>query len=66
MVGVPYNTARNNGTGDALFLRNNETGDALFLSNNEYNCFNNLTGALTRKSIWTSKSFLLIVDLLIN
>ncbi|KAL1205414.1 putative NAC domain-containing protein 94 [Cardamine amara subsp. amara] len=41
MLGVPYNTARNIGTGDALFLRNSETGDALFLSNNENNYFNN-------------------------
>lgn len=45
MLGVPYNAARNSGTGDALFLRNSETGDTLFLSNNENNYFNNLTGA---------------------
>ncbi|CAE6204804.1 unnamed protein product [Arabidopsis arenosa] len=38
MLGVPYNTARNSGTGDALFL-----------SNNENNYFNNLTGALTHE-----------------
>ncbi|AED94479.1 unnamed protein product [Arabidopsis thaliana] len=49
MLGVTYNTARNNGTGDALFLRNNGTGDALVLSNNENNYFNNLTGGLTHE-----------------
>lgn len=49
MLGVQYNTARNSGTGDALFMRNSETGDALFLSNNENNYFNNLTGALTHE-----------------
>ncbi|KAF8107468.1 hypothetical protein N665_0121s0021 [Sinapis alba] len=49
MLGVPYNIARNNGTGDAMFLRNSETGNALFPNSNEDNYFHNLAGGLTHE-----------------
>lgn len=49
MLGVPYNIARNNGTGDTIFLRNSETGNALFPSNNDDNYFHNLAGGLTNE-----------------